>query len=260
VSEPIERFVPVRGHDCRVLEKGTGPALGYLPGAPGLVRWTPFLDRLAERRRVIVPSLPGFLGAEGHRDLDGILDWTVATVELLEGAGLDGADLIASSVSGMLAGEVAALSRQSVDKLVLIGPYGLYDAEEPTTDAFAVPAAEQASLLCARPDLLADYLAPPSDPAEAEEFGILLYRASEAAARISWPFGDAGLSRRLHRVVAPTLLVWGSEDRIIPASYAKRFADRISGPTEIRSIAGAGHLAEVDAPAEVADTILAFLG
>ena len=40
--------------------------LGILAGHHGAPRWSPFLARLAERRRVVVPSLPGFPGATGH--------------------------------------------------------------------------------------------------------------------------------------------------------------------------------------------------
>ncbi|MFQ5697120.1 MAG: alpha/beta fold hydrolase [Myxococcota bacterium] len=259
-DSPSEREVELNGYPCRVLEKGAGELLGFLPGAPGLVHWTPFLDRLSARRRVIVPSLPGFLGANGHLELDDTLDWIAATLELLGAAGLDGADLVAASVSGMLAAEVAALSRASVRRLVLIDSYGLCDESEPPTDVFATPAAELPSLLSADPPKLAAYMAPPTDTAEAEEFQMLLYRAQEAAARLTWPMGDRGLAKRLHRITAPTLLIWGAEDRVVPASYAKRFADAIAGPTQVRSIAGAGHLAEIDAPDEVAAAIEAFLG
>ena len=78
MGAPKERSVEVNGHACRVWEKGEGRPLGYLAGIVGLPRWTPFLDRLAQGRRVIAPSLPGMPGAKGHRELDGIYDWTVA--------------------------------------------------------------------------------------------------------------------------------------------------------------------------------------
>jgi pimeloyl-ACP methyl ester carboxylesterase len=45
----------------------------------------------------------------------------------------------------------------------------------------------------------------------------------------------------------------------VPASYAKRFAAGIAGKTEIRSIAGAGHRADLDAPDETAEAVLRFL-
>ena len=92
------------------------------------------------------------------------------------------------------------------------------------------------------------------------EWQIGQVRAQEAAARLLWPTGDRGLAKRLHRITAPTLLLWGSDDRIVPASYAKRFADGIAGPTEIRSIPNAGHRVDLDAPDEAAERCCASRG
>ncbi len=100
MTAPAERQVEVNGHPCRVWEKGRGEPLGFLPGFGGLPRWPAFLDRLAEERRVIAPSLPGFPGGEGHDALDDLPDWIAATLDLLEASELAGADLVAASVGG----------------------------------------------------------------------------------------------------------------------------------------------------------------
>lgn len=60
-----ERRVEVNGQACRVWELGRGPRVGYLAGLGGLRRPSPFLLRLAEQRRVVVPSIPGFPGLVG---------------------------------------------------------------------------------------------------------------------------------------------------------------------------------------------------
>ncbi|MFZ2004413.1 MAG: alpha/beta hydrolase, partial [Stellaceae bacterium] len=91
------------------------------------------------------------------------------------------------------------------------------------------------------------------------EWPIEQVRASEAAARIFWPLGNTKLEKRLPLIMAPTLLVWGSEDKIMPQSYAQRFAKGIKGKTEIKVIPGAGHLAELDKPDETAAAILGWL-
>jgi len=57
-------------------------------------------------------------------------------------------------------------------------------------------------------------------------------------------------------VKSPTLLIWGEQDRIFPRTYADRFAAGIAGPTRITTIAGAGHLAEIDQPDATAAAIL----
>ncbi len=256
MSELRERSVRVRGEPCRVWEKGEGAAVGYLAGLGGLLEWTPFLDRLAESRRVIAPSLPGFPGATGHHQLDTTLDWISATLDLLEAADLEGADLIGASVGGALAAEVAAISPRMLRKLVLEAPFGLFDEAEPVTDPWAQPPGALPQLLAAHPERLG--MSRPEE-AEAIEWQVLLVRASEAAARLLWPTTDTGLGSRLYRVRTPTLLIWGSADAIVPASYAKRFADKITGPTQIRSIEAAGHLVDRDAPDAVAEAVLEFL-
>jgi pimeloyl-ACP methyl ester carboxylesterase len=259
VSAPAERHVLVNGRRCRVWEKGEGEPLGFLGGFRGLPRWPALLDRLAARRRVIAPSLPGFPGATGFEELDDLADWVTATLDLLEASGLDGADLVGASVGATLAAEVAAFSRASVRRLVLIAPFGLFDEREPVRDPFATRPPELASLLSQRPAELEAFVAPPpgEDPAE---WSIVMGRATEAAARLLWPTGDLGLRKRLHRIQAPTLVLWGGEDRIVPPSYAKRFAAGLSGWVEVRELAGAGHLAELDQPDAAAAAILSFLG
>jgi pimeloyl-ACP methyl ester carboxylesterase len=259
VSAPDERSVRVGGERCRVWEKGEGAPLGFLGGLRGLPRWTPFLDRLAERRRVVAPSLPGFPGALGHDRLDDLADWVCATLDLLEASGLEGADLVGASVGATLAAEVAAFSHATLRRLVLVAPFGLFDPDEPVADVFAQRARDLPALLSARPERLAEALAAPPGE-DAGEFALSLHRASEAAARLLWPLGDLGLAKRLHRVRTPTLLVWGSRDRVVPPSYAKRFASAMSGWIEVREIEGAGHVAEIDEPDAVADAVLAFVG
>jgi hypothetical protein len=75
MSDPAERHVLVSGRRCRVWEKGVGEPLGFLGGLRGLPRWPHFLDLLAERRRVIAPSLPGQFGAAEFDELDDLPDW-----------------------------------------------------------------------------------------------------------------------------------------------------------------------------------------
>jgi pimeloyl-ACP methyl ester carboxylesterase len=258
VSEPETSSVELNGFSCRVWRKGSGPKLGFLAGFGGLPRWIPFLDNLARERTVIVPSLPGFPGGErGHTVLDSHLDWVLATRQLLEKSGLDGADLVGSSIGGSLAAEAAAIWPQSIRRLALIAPFGLFDEKDPATDPWAQRAPDVPALLCADP---ARWEALKTEPEgqNSPEWPIEQVRASEAAARIFWPLGNTKLEKRLPLISAPTLLLWGEHDRIMPRSYADRFSQAIAGRSEIRIIAGAGHLAELDRPDEVAAAIIGW--
>jgi pimeloyl-ACP methyl ester carboxylesterase len=258
MSAPAERQVEVNGLPCRVWEKGSGSPVFYLAGLAGLPRWTPFLDRLAERHRVVAPSIPGFPGAAGHDRLDQPLDWVAAMLDLLEGAGLAGGDLIGASIGGTLVAEAAAMAPGLVRRLVLIAPFGLYDKSFPPTDLWGQKPGSWPTLLSVRPEAYKELVAPPEGVAEAE-WSIIMTRAGETAARILWPLADTRLARRLHRIRCPTLLLWGAEDKVLAPAYAERFAAGIAGKCTTRIIPSAGHLADLDAPGAVAEAVFEAL-
>jgi abhydrolase domain-containing protein 6 len=177
--------------------------------------------------------------------------------DILDQSGLAGSDLAGSSVGASLAAEVAALWPTSVRRLALIAPFGLFDEKNPPTDPWAQRGDAVPALMCADPEIWKAMKAPP-EGANSIEWPIEQVRASEAAARIFWPLGNTRIEKRLHLIKAPTLLLWGDHDRVMPRGYAEVFAKGISGDTKTRIIPGAGHLAELDKPIEVAREILAF--
>jgi len=257
-SELETSSVELNGFSSRVWKKGEGPKLAFLAGFGGLPRWIPFLDVLAHERTVIVPSLPGFPGGDrGHTVLDNHLDWVLTVRHLLQKTGLDGADLVGSSVGGSFAAETAAIWPGSVRRVALIAPWGLFDEKDPMTDPWAQRVTDVPALLCADPERWNQLKTEP-EGANSPEWPIEQTRANEAAARAFWPLGNTRLEKRLPLIEAPTLLIWGAEDRIMPRSYADRFAAAIAGRIEIRTIPGAGHLAELDKPDEVAAAILGW--
>jgi pimeloyl-ACP methyl ester carboxylesterase len=252
------RSVTVNGHPHRVWSRGRGRPLGFLAGIGGLPKWTPFLDRLAETREVIAPSLPGFPGAAGHEDLDTIFDWILATHDILAAAGLRGADLMAVSVAGALAAEIAAVWPDFVQRLALVSPFGLFDTREPSADIWAQRPGHLNGLVCAERQTYKDFIEQP-EGVDPTEWKVEQMRALEASARYLFPTGNTGLAARLHRIHCPVLLLRGSVDRVMPASYLDRFATGVSGRAMVREIAGAGHLAELDQPDAVASAVREFL-
>jgi len=258
MSGPTTVTVEVNGFPCRVWSKGRGPKLGFLAGLGGLPRWLPFLDRLAEHRTVVAPSLPGYPGATGHTVLDSHLDWVLAVRQLLDGAGLRGADLVGASVGGAFAAEMAAIFPGQVRRLVLIAPFGLFDENTPATDPWAQRKDVLPGLMCADPARWTELLAPP-EGANSVEWPIEMTRAAEAAARAFWPLGNTRLEKRLGLVEAPTLVLWGERDAILPPSYAAAFARGIRGPVRTETVPEAGHLAYLDRPDAVARAVLTHL-
>lgn len=264
MSQAKERFVSVNGSNCRVLEKGEGKPLVVISGYGGLPRWDAFHELLSAKRKVIAPSWPGQFGSErGHEKLHNPLDWLAMVQDLIAACGVAApADIVATSVAGMLASELAAASSAALGKLVLVGSYGLYDDAEPTVNLFAQSPAIRTKLMVADQDRYkAVFAADPDAPVEEqEEWAMLAYRCDEAVARLVWPFGNVGLERRIHRITTPTLLIWGEKDQLVPTSYATRFSEGISGPTRTEIVKDAGHLANVDQPEVVAKLVLDFVG
>jgi pimeloyl-ACP methyl ester carboxylesterase len=259
VTEPDTSSIDINGYPTRVWRKGSGPKIGFFAGYGGLPRWIPFLDRLAETRTVIVPSLPGFPGGDrGHSVLDSHLDWLLAVRDLIDKADLAGADLIGSSVGGSFAAEMAAVWPDKVKRLALLAPFGLFDAKAPATDPWAQKQDDIAGLMTAQPEIYRALKQMPSG-ANSIEWPIEQTRAAEAAARIFWPLGNTRLERRLPLIKAPTLILWGAEDRLLPKNYADAVVRAMRAKTETRIIAGAGHLAELDKPDDVAAAILSFM-
>lgn len=259
MSEHDTLTIEVNGFQTRVWRKGSGPKLGYLAGFGGLPRWMPFLDELAKTHTVIIPSVPGFPGGErGHSVLDTHLDWLIAIRELLDKADLSGVDLAGSSVGASLALEVAALWPGSVRRLAVISPFGLFDDKDPPTDPWAQRADAVPGLMTADPEIYKAMKATP-EGANSVEWPIEQVRASESAARLFWPLGNTRVEKRLRLIRAPTLILWGEKDAIMPQAYAETFAKGIAGRTQTQIIAGAGHLAELDRPAEVAAAIARFM-
>lgn len=247
--------VEVNGFPCRVWSKGHGPKLGFLAGLGGLPRWLPFLDRLAETRTVIAPSLPGYPGGIGHTELDSHLDWVLAVRQLIDKAGLAGADLLGASVGGAFAAEMAAIFPNYVRRLAVIAPFGLFDERQPAADPWAQRKDVLPGLMCADGEKWTAMVAAP-EGANSVEWPIEMTRAAEAAARAFWPLGNTRLEKRLGLITAPTLILWGERDAVMPPAYAEKFAAGISGSTRIETVAGAGHLAYLDQPDAVARAVL----
>jgi pimeloyl-ACP methyl ester carboxylesterase len=260
MTEPRARTVPFGGEDLRIWEKGRGEPIVFLAGFGGLPRWTAFLETLSQSRHVFAPSLPGFPGGgRAHEKLDSHMDWLIATHDVVAAAGARPVDVVGVSLGGALAADVAAVWPELVRRLVLVSPLGLYDPNDPPADVFAQRPDMLAQTLTADPQNWPRHIAKP-EGFDDLEWSVLMLRANEAAARLLWPLSDTGLAKRLKRIAASSLIVMGERDNVLPKSYARTFADGIGAQARIKTLDGAGHLADLDAPDQLARMVLAFCG
>ena len=232
----------------RVKVRGQGPALVYLHPSAGLA-WDPFLDRLAERYTIYAPEFPG-TSADDRYAIHRVDDlWQVVLMyeEALRRLGVEDAVLVGQSFGGMLACELAAAYPDRFSRLVVLDPVGLWRDEMPVANWVAAPPTALPGLLFADPSGPAAQamLTPPADPEEAIAAGAGLVWALGCTGKFLWPIPDKGLEARLHRITAPTLIVWGEQDRLISAGYADLFAARIA-ESKVEIIPGAGHIPQVE--------------
>jgi pimeloyl-ACP methyl ester carboxylesterase len=79
-----------------------------------------------------------------------------------------------------------------------------------------------------------------------------------ATGKFIWPIPDKGLKKRIHRVAAATLLVWGDSDRLVPLVYAEEFGRRLP-KARLETVKGAGHAPHMEQPEATAQVVQAFL-
>jgi pimeloyl-ACP methyl ester carboxylesterase len=72
-----------------------------------------------------------------------------------------------------------------------------------------------------------------------------------------WPIPDKGLRKRLHRIEAPTLLLWGDTDQVNPVIYVEEWQRRIKGAA-VKLLPG-GHMLVHESPDAAAAAVKEFL-
>ncbi len=241
---------------------GSGPPLLYLHGPWGLAPDRAFIARLASSNTVYAPKHPGTSSGNPNaaHSIDTLWDLVVYYGELMDGLGLETAAVAGHSFGGMVAAEIAANARPRVRKLVLIDPVGLWRDDHPVQNWMIMPEAARAKALFADPagDAAKRFFAQPEDKDARVASLVAFIWAQACTGKYIWPIPDKGLKHRIHRIAAPTLVVWGKEDGIAAPVYAGEFASRIAGARS-ELIDRAGHLPHLEQGERVAALVQKFL-
>lgn len=243
---------------------GAGPALVLLHGFAADSRvWLPQLEALGPELDVIAWDAPGAGATPEPTDPFTFEDWADALAGLLDGLDLDRVHLLGLSWGGVLAQMFLARHPGRARSLILADTYagwagslgretarqrldrGLVDSELPPAEfarAYlpsmfgAAPPAEAVALLT---EVLAD-----RHPAG---FRMMAAALAEADTRDLLPWIDV-----------PTLLLWGDKDARSPLATAHAFEAAIPG-SRLVVLKGAGHVSNLDRPAEFNASVRAFL-
>lgn len=239
-------------------ETGSGSPLLYLHGEDGLPEG-PFFEGLAKKHRVIAPRHPGLGNSTGDDYLDDLWDLLYFYMDYLDALGLENVAVAGHGLGGMFAAELAAMQPSRFSKVVLIAPFGLFSTAHPTMDYFVASPTEVAKATFADPE--GELAKSHAQPANEGDLGPILERvkSQRIAAKYLWPIPNRGLSKRMHRITQPTLVLWGKQDGIIPPAYAEDFREALPNPT-VELLDNAGHLPHLEQPQAALSAVERFLG
>ena len=167
--------------------------------------------------------------------------------------------VIGCSLGGWLAAEMAVKSTERIAKLILVAPLGIKVGDRETRDIpdiFALPADEVLRLKYHDPTIATvDYAALSDDELT------VIARNHEATALYAWEpyFHNPKLRQRLHRIMIPTLLLWGAQDHFVtPGYYGAAYREAIPG-ARLEIIENAGHLPHIEQPEAFVERVRTFL-
>jgi pimeloyl-ACP methyl ester carboxylesterase len=256
----------------KVYYKETGPqgapALLLLHGfGSSLQAWDDWSVKLAQKYRVIRLDLPGFglTGASPANDYSEEKDLAILT-HFADKLGLEKFSVIGHSMGGKMAWSLAASQPERVQALVLMAPDGFPETKDIGTKPYEVPA-----IMGLIKYVLPKYLVRKSiEPAFAEADalnsalvnryydmlrapgvrGAILERSNQTIYTDPVP--------RLKAIKAPTLLIWGEQDQMIPSTNAQSYANVLSNSTTV-IVPKLGHLLQEEQPEKGLAAVIQFL-
>ena len=238
-----ERRVQADGFDIRVCEAGSGEPLVYLHGGGGL-HLNETIVLLAEQFQVLAVELPGF-GTSAENTRTASFDELAGTIAaVVAAAGIEGAyTLVGTSFGGAAALHVALRDATPIAALVLIGPaafhppgWSLPEPDELVRALFKYP--ERAQL-------------PPPPPPEVTEKQLRL------VLRLIGTIDETALRARLTALRVPTLVLFGTEDGVIPPELGDVYRELIPNCSLVY-VDDAAHEVAVDRPETVGALIADF--
>jgi pimeloyl-ACP methyl ester carboxylesterase len=236
-----ELDVTIDGVRTRVLKGGSGPDLLYWHGAGACGRWFPHHDVLAESFTVYAPDHPGWGMSDSPEWMDTMQDYVLHHDALLRALRIERPVLVGHSLGGWMAAEFAVTYPDRIAALALVNAAGFpFDTEE-VPDFFAVAARggpEFAQMLFHKMDVAAAFF-----PTEVTaEDRLRMVHELTSTARLGWHIWyETKLPRRLSRLTAPTLILWGAHERLFPVALARKYAAAIPG-ARLTILEDCGHM------------------
>mgnify|MGYP003592285527 CR=1 FL=1 len=243
---------------------GAGTPLILIMGASGTSAWWgPLVPLLARAFRVVVFDNRGIGLSDGADAPYSTLTMAGDTAGLMDILGIDAAHILGFSMGGLVAQELALRWPQRVLSLILAGTG---DGAGTISDEIRALSRQAASLpfaavLPMMPAMLfsQEYIQDHPEAVEAFKAAALARPVSSAVRLRQLDAIEAHRTRdRLAAITAPTLVLGGEKDVLVPIEHQREFAARIAG-AEFAVLAGCGHLFTTQAPDATSRVLLDFL-
>ena len=254
------KILNVEGKKLAYLEMGTGPAVVIIHGVGGHKEdWKGVAAALSATHHVFAIDMLGF-GESSKTGEDLSMPVQAAAIKaLLESHGIAKADIVGNSVGGWVATTFAATYPERVRKLIIIDAAGFKAMfEGPPPVNFDPNNAEEMQKLI---DFTIN--GPVAKTPGLAQHAFEAYVSSgEKAITATWGkslYASTRLEALFPKVKAPTLVLWGADDKLFPSVLCSAFSAQIPGST-CHMIPGAGHFPQIDQPDATIKAIADFLG
>lgn len=253
---PTESFLEVAGGKLQMLKAGSGRPILILHHDIGNPGWLPFYDELSHDFTVHVPSHPGFGKSDRPEWMRTVRDLAIVYHWLLADLKLDLLAVVGLGFGGWIAAEMATMCHHGISQMVLVGAMGLLPKGGEILDQFLINTIDYVRTGFQNQHCYVElYTAEPTlDQLEQWEIN------REMTSRIAYkPYMyDQTLANLIGSVRAPTLIVWGKQDRIVPIVCGQQYRDAIAG-ARLETME-CGHFAEIEKPSELARLVRDFVG
>ena len=265
------RMVDVRGKKVEMLESGAGEPVLYLHDMWDLHTaqggMFPFHEQLASKFRLLAPAHPGCGESDSIKSIADIDDLAFHYLDVLDALGLQSAAIVGTGLGGWVATEIAVRNPERVSRLALVGAAGLQMPGAQIADIFMYSQHRDGGIMRDLRHLLfgdadsalANSIIPDGRTNIPDE--VRRYKSLTLAGRVGWepPYlHDRKLLDRLHRIAAPTLLIWGEQDRFVPLANGRAYEANLP-KAALKVLPGVGHSAILEAPEQCMALIAPFL-
>lgn len=254
--EPRAVSTEIAGTSIHSLQAGNGPPVVVLHHSFGNAGWSRVHDALAANHRVLVPDLPGFGASEQPQWARDVRDLAILTGLWMDAEGCAPAAIVGCGFGGWVAAELAVLSPTRLTDLVLVGAAGIRPHDGRIFDQMLVAHSAYVREAFADPDVVADLY---GDPLSDET--LLAWDLNrEMVARVAWkPYMyNRRLEPLLSEVDVPTLVVWGSEDSVVPLECGERYRDLLPD-ARFEVVEGSGHAVDIERPDELVALVESYV-